>query len=143
MGKYLGEEGPTGTITYNPTSKLISWSTQGAESPNVYLEDPHRLFAGGASGVEPASWISLGTNYLFKLIDDATGTLLAWVNISADGSVTGQTIFGGEIPPEDETAPPGGSWFGDSTMMFGMEIPNVALLAGGGLLLMGFLKKGR
>lgn len=155
MGRFLGQNGPTATITYIPSSKLVQWSTSGAGDAEIYVNGT--LFARAPSGQQAAPWVMLGDTYLFEL-KDSTGAVLATVYIDAAGTVTGQTIYGGEIPPPpggggvpaagggapppNGGAPPG-SWFEQSTNIFGADVPNLALIAGGGLLLLAVVARKR
>ena len=146
MGYYLGEA-LAATLVYNPSTKIVQWNTT-EPSAEVYVGG--RLFARAPSGSQAAPWVTLGDSYLFEL-KSMTGAVLASVFIDTDGTVSGQTIYGGEIPPAPRavslptnggaaagTAP---SWFEQSTTIFGAEVPNLALVAGGGLLLLTVLRK--
>ena len=130
MGRFLGQGAPTATMTYNPSTKIVQWDSSGAGDPEIYVNGT--LFARAPSGQQPAPWVTLGDTYLFEL-KDASGAVLASVYIDTDGTVTGQTIYGGEIPPAEE---PGDSWFDQSTDILGVPVPNLAMVGGGGLLLL-------
>ena len=146
MGYYLGEA-VAATLVYNPSTKIVQWSTTEPEA-EVYMGG--RLFARAPSGSQAAPWVTLGDSYLFEL-KSMTGAVLASVFIDTDGTVSGQTIYGGEIPPAPlaRFAPPNGgsgrrgaaaatapSWFEQSTDIFGTPVPNLAMVGGGGLLLL-------
>ena len=141
MGYYLGEA-LAATLVYNPSTKIVQWNTT-EPSAEVYVGG--RLFARAPSGSQAAPWVTLGDSYLFEL-KSMTGAVLASVFIDTDGTVSGQTIYGGEIPPAPAGSPaPAGrgaaagtasSWFAQSTDIFGTPVPNIALAGGGGLLLL-------
>jgi hypothetical protein len=150
MGRFLGEGGATGTLVWNPTTKILQWSTTGARDPAVYVNGT-LVARSGASG--STNWIYSGERFLFELRDN--GIVLASVEVAPDGTVIGQTIYGGEIPTVGPTPGPhpqprpgtgtfpdaGASWFEGSTNIFGIDIPNLGLIAGGGLLLLVAIKK--
>ena len=141
MGYYLGEA-VAATLVYNPSTKIVQWSTTEPEA-EVYMGG--RLFARAPSGSQAAPWVTLGDSYLFEL-RSMTGEVLASVYIDTDGTVSGETIYGGEIPPAPAGSPaPAGrgagagtasSWFEQSTDIFGTAVPNLAMVGGGGLLLL-------
>ena len=138
----LGQVGAT--ISYDPVSKMVSWSAPGYTVVQVYVNGT--LFAGGESGQASASWVQLGQSYEFKLIGRKEGedAYLATVTVNANGTVTGQTIYGGEIPPASgggggsgtAAPPPEASWFDQSTVILGSAIPNLYFVGGAGALLL-------
>lgn len=148
MGQFLGEVGASGTLTWNPSTKILSWSTTGAADPAVYVNGT-LVAKSGASG--STNWIYSGERFLFELRDN--GGVLAYVDLAPDGTVMSQTEVQGPPPPprsgegEAQTPPGGGivpqgaSWFEQSTNLFGVDIPNLAFVAGGGLLVLIALKQ--
>ena len=146
MGYYLGEA-PTATLVYNPSTKIVQWSTTEPEA-EVYVGGS--LFARAPSGSQAAPWVTLGDSYLFEL-RSMTGEVLASVYIDTDGTVSGETIYGGEIPPAPAGSPaPAGrgagagtasSWFEQSTDIFGTLVPNLAMVGAGGLLLFALARR--
>ena len=145
MGKFITlGQGIGATLVYEPATKIVRWSAPGYTDVQVYVNG--ELFGGGESGTQSAPWVQQGQSYEFKLIARKSpgefSEYLATVIVGADGTVAGQTIVGGEIPPAagggggsgTAAAPSAGSWFDQSTMLLGTTIPNLYLAAGGGLL---------
>ncbi|MDO8551781.1 MAG: hypothetical protein Q7S03_03845 [bacterium] len=101
---------PNGTITANPNpcqispiastclpglccNSAISWSTNNTPSAVVCVDtgSGEILFASNTSGMQNASWIQTGTNYLFRLRTGNTcgsGTLLRSVTVTALPALT-------------------------------------------------------
>ena len=139
MGKLITlGQGIGATLDYEPLTKMVRWNAPGYIDVQVYANG--ELFGGGESGRQSASWVQLGQSYEFKLIARKSpgefSEYLATVMVDADGTVSGQTIAGGEIPPAagGGGATPSVSWFDQSTMILGEAVPNLYLTVGGGLL---------
>lgn len=137
----LGQTAPTGWIAYNYLTQVITWGSS-ATGATIYING--LVFANGASGTASASQVRLGSPYKFLLIAD-TGETLASLDIDINGAVSytstaspGETVDdGGNV----QGIVPLWSWFSESTVLFGEEIPNVALAAGGVVALMLFLRR--
>lgn len=141
MGHYvfLGQE-PGATLDYDPVSKFVRWNAPGYIDVQVYVNG--ELFSSGEYGRESAAHFPSGQPYEFKLIarraPGETSAYLATVMVDANGIVSGTTVAGGEIPPPSagDGARMSLSWFDQSTVILGSAIPNLYLVAGGGLIVL-------
>ena len=139
---YLGQEGPTGTIEFDPASKRVSWNVQGISAARVRINGTHWADTGtSGSGVIPDEWVPPHTLQLLGYGPGVEGPLLATLTINADWSWSSTSSPSQPAQPPPPGPQPGASWFEQNTNVLGVDIPNLALAAGGGLLALAVIRK--
>lgn len=103
------------------------------------------LFGEGHGGVANVNWLQQGHKYLFEMMVQGVRVLAVevdWTGPALRQTTTLQTSAapGGSSSSAGGGAP-AGSWFEQSTNIFGAAVPNIALIAGGGLLMLAALRK--
>lgn len=132
MGSRLGDAGASGSIAFDPVSAVMSWSSSNVATARIYVNGT--LMVESPSGQTTIDFIRPGTNYDFSMVGwdgQQEGPQLAKLTVDSAGRV-----IAADAPVET-----GASWFEQDTTIFGAAIPNLALAAGGGLLLLAALKK--
>jgi len=142
-------------------SQIITYAPDSFSDPvEVYVGDPaspgqrgrnRTLFGRGHGGVANVNWIGPGGRWQFDM--ETAGRLVYSVLVDWTGPAISQYVtFGGgaagtehEIDGRNAPVGPatstGASWFESSTNIFGVDVPNLALVGGGGLLLFAALRK--
>lgn len=152
----LGQEGGA-TAWILPDGKAIYWSVPDGmtEPTRLWVSKdggPRTLVGEGHGGSGPWEWGMEGGLWSWDITSGPNDVLE--FSLRVDGR-QGLPLQVSEVIPPPRTAPPadgggeepggggapGGSWFEQSTNIFGVDIPNMALAGGGALLLLAMLRK--
>ena len=149
MRIYLGQAAPTGTLRYDPVTKAIGRSANDIAAVRLYVNGALWAEGGPEShwDVIPDEWVRPLKFELLGYGPGVEGPILATLTVTGNEttSVASPPPGGarGSVPPLATVPPPvpGASWFEQSTDIFGVQIPNLALVAGGGLLALAVIRK--
>ena len=143
-------------MSFSPDGQTFTWYTDPnlPEPIDVFIksDDAPQFHAWlqGRGGVESPNFIGPGNHYTVQMrsagqpvmeisLDTTVSPYRPAVTLPPGAAPPPPADGGGE--PPNGGGVPSGSWFEQSTNIFGVDIPNLGLVAGGGLLLLGVLRK--